>query len=1300
MEQDATRSAVEKSQKDAITRYAALAGALLLGGLSAFLPGEELAARVWAIILYFRLNNLLTSVFGEPQARAFVSDYFYLFFGLLGAVLGAAACRRGFRLIAALGEPRPAEILRPVCQVGSYDPLWAPATERDLPVLPIDWVPPSPGGSAARYRLWTELVRFLNTDVGDGRLDWLMRPRRKVVRFRVALLTGPSGAGKTRMATELARARARREVLGADPAEADPDLLKARFRARARLILGEFLRRRIFLLARREPSYSLGGADPEAGWKAAAPATVQFPWTGCDPWDAWWLVSPPGEDPVSHDGRQAFDGGLIAQLSCWRPRRPTLLLLDDPRDGDAAQIVAALQKSETQFRHPVRLIVMQQTPPIALDLINAEGKFESKIRGVDQYFVLDEGMGPAEVRGLAGTLYAALEAMRRQDPTRPRPVVHWQADDRSVDEVIRRTAGNPLLIVLDLHRRFLNPADGDQSLRHVLARRAKRIHEALRDEQIGDDRIRAVALATLVGDVSIPPAVRAGIPLLQGGFPPKLLGAVPNLRRGEGGPPRVHPERIGDAFVAYLLDAVWAETERDEVIRLAWQIAPEAMPHASWRLSLASEAVAANLWREMGAASERDPLGTTLAFLRWACLIPRLEWDLGDVPGPAPFPRLEPNGLEGLPDPETAARHRALNQRADHARREVLARIGALPPALAAQAWEQMATLLTIDRTIAVVHGRTAWRCLMVLTKRVLGDSSVWSTAEDAARATEILSSLLLAFGTWGGMPGPAGSGDDIEILRSLLRRLTSYPQAVAVLERDFDQLTDIFSNNPIRPYIETVFQVVAAAVLDDLGENFTGEGDDGDGARARAWRIRGWALRADRPACEAVARRIEQWAAAFPSEASIQRERAEAWLYASQACGGSEEIARRIDQIAAPFAGDDRIAWVRARAWRAVGEVSADEPRACEVAARRVDEICAPFAGEARFEVERAQAWRHVCCAFRDDRGACEEAARRVDEICAPFAGEARFEEERAQAWRTVCYAFCDDRGACEALARRVDEICAPFAGESSFEEERAQAWRTVCYAFCDDLGACEALARRVDGICAPFAGESSFEEERALAWRTVCHAFRDDRGACEAMARRVEEICAPFAGAARFEVERAQAWRTVCHAFRDDRGACEALARRVDEICAPFAGESSFEEERAQAWRTVCHAFRDDRGACEALARRVDEICAPFAGEARFEVERAQAWRNVCYAFRDDRGACEAMARRVEEICAPFAGEASFEVERAQAWRNACYACREDREAYEAMVRQVDEICVPFAGDPKFERERAEVRRYASWR
>jgi hypothetical protein len=64
------------------------------------------------------------------------------------------------------------------------------------------------------------------------------------------------------------------------------------------------------------------------------------------------------------------------KLPGWRPRRPTLLLLERPEAGQIADVLARLAHPRRKFRYPVRLLVVVRDIPASMVVIrDAEGKY-------------------------------------------------------------------------------------------------------------------------------------------------------------------------------------------------------------------------------------------------------------------------------------------------------------------------------------------------------------------------------------------------------------------------------------------------------------------------------------------------------------------------------------------------------------------------------------------------------------------------------------------------------------------------------------------------------------------------------------------------------------------------------------------------------------------------------------------------------------------------------------------------------------------------------------------------------------
>ena len=136
--------------------------------------------------------------------------------------------------------------------------------------------------------------------------------------FAFTALLGPNGCGKSQLVRELARELSQRGTLG-DP----PD--GCSFPDRARRLL----------------------AALRYWWHRVNPSRAKAD----DPWDA---------------GMLRCDQASLRALSNWRPRAPTLLVLDDPGSSVCGKVIEALVAVRNHFAFPVRLIVVDQFIPADL----------------------------------------------------------------------------------------------------------------------------------------------------------------------------------------------------------------------------------------------------------------------------------------------------------------------------------------------------------------------------------------------------------------------------------------------------------------------------------------------------------------------------------------------------------------------------------------------------------------------------------------------------------------------------------------------------------------------------------------------------------------------------------------------------------------------------------------------------------------------------------------------------------------------------------------------------------------------
>ena len=535
-------------------------GASMVQVLAGFVPGFDKLAKLAGVAVTGRLVAPIVAFLGGG----------WLTWKARGLVRWSAD---------SLFPPFDTDLLRPIRKPGALDPLWLPPSGTDQGMRPLPWV--APPRDSPRHAVWAALIALLSDDVGEGRFDLLGYPSAPFVRFRWAMLTGRPGAGKTRMATEIARARGRRELLGRNDVETRAE--------RRRLARGASFRTAWPFARRREAA--VPGARDDA------------PWHDADPWDAGWVVAASERGGLLRRQNSRFDDGSLARLKAWRPRRPTVLVLDDPRPGDASRVINALLDGARRYRHPVRLIVVSQTLPQDLGLkLQLDGSWSAGPRAfIGSVLALDAAapLSAGEVRRMFGALRLSGH------------LSGWKPTDDNVRRLLLRSWGNALLVCLALQRIQRRHDAEIASADELLLDRAQRIVEALEAAGLGAaEQLRAIAWATLAGgpasafDLTAEPS-----PGDWPRFEPETLDAVPNLGAvwPAPAPPLVQPEPIGDAFVRLVLRRSDAATRR-RVIAAAWRANPPAMLAAVRRLGQGGDALAATLRSGPPPEAALDPL--------------------------------------------------------------------------------------------------------------------------------------------------------------------------------------------------------------------------------------------------------------------------------------------------------------------------------------------------------------------------------------------------------------------------------------------------------------------------------------------------------------------------------------------------------------------------------------------------------------------------------------------------------------------------------------------------------------------
>jgi hypothetical protein len=437
-----------------------------------------------------------------------------------------------------------------------------------------------------------------------------------------------------------------------------------------------------------------------------------------------------------------------------------------------------------------------------------------------------------------------------------------------------------------------------------------------------------------------------------------------------------------------------------------------------------------------------------------------------------------------------------------------------------------------------------------------------------------------------------------------------------------------------------------------------------------------------------------------------------------------SKALARRVEAIVATFAesaADARLQELRAGAWGFVTFAASKlgGKRALALSKRlawHVEWIVtshADFATDVRLQEKRAFTWgavTYAASALKGKQGLMlsKSLARHVEAITtahADFAANARLQTRRAYAWHFVTFAASQLGGKrafmlSKVLARHIEAIVtahSDFATVAVLQEHRASAWSWVTFA-ASQLGGMRALAlsktlaRRVETIVkaqVDFADDARLQEPHAAAWSFVTSAASSLEGMraltlSKARARRVETITAQadFTCHAGLQRLRADTWSSVTFAacqLGGKRALTLAIAQAqfVESITtaqADFANDLPLQEHRASVWASVTLAASQigEENALplsKTLAKRVEWVViahSDFTIDAMLQEHRARAWRYVTSAASRLGGRraltlSKSLARRVEKIVtarADFASVTGLQQHRAGAGQSVTFA------------------------------------------
>lgn len=1079
---------------------------------------------------YVGTINTLTQLFAPNLPLLFPGLYDWLVHNLpdsIGLIIGALSGKRlawvvtWIRVHGAIHPDR--ELLRSIHKPLPFDPLWGsglgPGFDGDL-TLP--WIAPPAG--TERFKTWNALNRQIKEGLSDGsHASWERPEDDNFIDFSWMVLVGLAGSGKTRMAVELLRDLAQCKKFEGIEALSRWEQKK--------ILVGEWIRR-------------------------VTPGFKRLP---DDPWDIGW-IEPPVSGERLYENRLEIQANYLEALRRWRPRRPTALLLDDPRSWDALHVLETLQSQHEYFIFPVRLLIVSQTLPT--ELFEEKGNaFRPKVSGFAGYFALGEmeSFSEAEITELLDDLSSRNGFLRLDDKAR-----------KTLREITR---GNHMLLELAVHAILGGAYVGDLNADRLVHDRAVRVFYSLKlANQWQPEDFRLLAGATIAGPKHM---VRS---TMRPGFRKRIDDLTEHLRRCfnlastlqlRDRLPAVLPELVGDSFVRMVFVQYTHPSDadqREEVVADAWQLGPDGVFEAIKR-----------------AGARLDPLGQALR-----------AYPPKTIPANPPESKTKEH-LQLVIAYATAASHTHFGQLwpeddGEAALQTACELIRKFQPEQARKALEPIANLACVDKSIIDLDLRAApvGYCYLNSLNRFLSQSHLPKDCDFlstlASQACEVVDAWERSDQSYSNEANVA-----VESLRKLVGRLERCTNIPSLSRAACHRMVAFSSALAGQLTICTNAVERVLAITDSLSHE-----------REYAFEqllsleslCRAEACEKRLEECRSAAQRGELIAGHFCCDQPFVLHQVRALRHA---CNAYASIHYQVDPRDAvymnyPVTGSVTSGPVRPGA----EEFASAQAQKCLEVAVLLDDIADRFTKEKGvdydLELERARVWRLTCYArsmlHRGDEG---------------FGMTMRSNTQAGVPY--VCYrciSLLKSPGnsytiECAEAAAVVDQIAdrCPLSENRAylFQLERARAWRQVCaaQAVTGALRECLAIADLVDRIARPFGRRKQLELERIRARQDVCYAMvaADQTSEISDAAEAVDRIAEPFGKRKEFEIERLRTARHVCAAQANSAG--RVIGRKKNFVDADSAREVTIE------FRCSPHVAAD----------RASEIAMAFRGLPHFEYE-----------------------------------------------------------------------------------------------
>lgn len=1093
------------------------------------------SAILWAVIFKLPVGPYLSEAAKQTVLEAWLLQRPNLLFGGIGAAIGGLAGVRARALYDRFLVPFDDDLFAPIPVAKAYDPLRGTPGD-DQATLTVPWCEPRGGPRGDLWRRLHGLAEIADDGASSQAFGW-------------TVIMGRSGSGKSRMAMEFARG-----FSDLSRGRSKPPTRRQRFATWFRVQV----RRR-----------------------SCGP---------CDPWDAGWIH--PGEGMQDTD-LQSAQAGWIGGLETWQPRRPTIVLLDDPVIGDARAIVAAFGKQASRYRHPVRLLVVNQSAPKDLDL-NFDRERDTWVSRFVQPIVQPLIVG-------ADAVLTAPDIRRMRKVLKPRHYMEI-GPDPAVERMLVITRGNPLLVELAFDRLARGHALNTLDEESLPAERVDRIIESIRAAGYDDDDrvLDLLAAATLAGSgdrradrAELESAIGVNLGLRQ-----KLHRIFPaedaDLRMVV---PPVRPELIGDAFVRRIAEEIGEASDDptrrgghrlSTLVAAGWHAEPRAMLRSVLRLG--------GRQNVLGRALAHKPpvdLGLSLAeltavYAEASLQIQREDWLAGQCD--------RGRGLVPVV-------------------RELMERIPAQDLAEFADA---LIALLRPNPTI-VVRYREA-NDLIVHALTLASEIGAWRS--DMALASRLI--------TWRGasrMSQADWNPDVSRLLIAIKSKAVVHGRIVA------EYLIDNLVEKRADPSVDRVILRCAASFARfDVTSNTTNQDmqkivaelcgiPTGDGATFAATAFE------HLPTPEAVEDgRRQAWLAC-----SVCRESADA--------GNTSEcrdVIEWVQRIADAHPGDRGIDLALACAWREL--VAAlqknGDIRGCRDAVGEIQRIATSYSKDREIDLVLAQAWCDLAYAFaeRGDFDGCYDVIEQLRRVAEFRLGDRDIDFELALAWRHLASISIrgDEPGGYRDGVDQVGRIADAHLGDRDIDLELARSWRDLARGlmFAGDTSGCREAVQHVQRIADAHPGDGLIDLGLAITLRYLAYSLSrsGDAQNCRHAVERVWRIANLYAGNPGFLRVLVQTLSYYADALAQvgDSHECRKAFNAARDIASSLSRDVEISRSLAEAAACLADVLSRelDRGSCHNIVQYVGSIAADHPKHLEIDRALARSWRHygyVCFVEGD---------------------------------------------------------------------------------